>query len=40
MKAMKNEAIVLQHRPFRFEIDIASLEKNYRWDEIKPQVDM
>jgi adenosylhomocysteinase len=39
MKAMKNEAIVCNIGHFDSEIDIASLEKNYRWDEIKPQVD-
>jgi adenosylhomocysteinase len=39
MKAMKNEAIVCNIGHFDSEIDIASLEKNYRWEEIKPQVD-
>ena len=39
MKAMKHEAIVCNIGHFDSEIDIASLEKNYRWDEIKPQVD-
>ena len=39
MKAMKNEAIVCNIGHFDSEIDIASLEKNYPWDEIKPQVD-
>ena len=39
MQAMKNEAIVCNIGHFDSEIDIASLEKNYQWDEIKPQVD-
>ncbi len=39
MKAMKNEAIVCNIGHFDSEIDIASLEKNYQWEEIKPQVD-
>jgi adenosylhomocysteinase len=39
MKAMKHEAIVCNIGHFDSEIDIASLEKNYKWDEIKPQVD-
>ena len=39
MQAMKNEAIVCNIGHFDSEIDIASLEKNYPWDEIKPQVD-
>jgi adenosylhomocysteinase len=39
MQAMKNEAIVCNIGHFDSEIDIASLEKNYKWDEIKPQVD-
>jgi adenosylhomocysteinase len=39
MKTMKNEAIVCNIGHFDSEIDIASLEKNYKWDEIKPQVD-
>jgi adenosylhomocysteinase len=39
MKAMKNEAIVCNIGHFDSEIDIASLEKNYKWEEIKPQVD-
>ncbi len=39
MQAMKNEAIVCNIGHFDSEIDIASLEKNYRWEEIKPQVD-
>jgi adenosylhomocysteinase len=39
MQAMKNEAIVCNIGHFDSEIDIASLEKNYKWEEIKPQVD-
>ena len=39
MKAMKNEAIVCNIGHFDSEIDIASLETNYTWEEIKPQVD-
>jgi adenosylhomocysteinase len=39
MKSMKNEAIVCNIGHFDSEIDIASLEKNYKWEEIKPQVD-
>jgi len=39
MQAMKNEAIVCNIGHFDSEIDIASLEKNYPWEEIKPQVD-
>ncbi len=39
MKAMKNEAIVCNIGHFDSEIDIASLEKSYKWEEIKPQVD-
>ena len=39
MQTMKNEAIVCNIGHFDSEIDIASLEKNYKWDEIKPQVD-
>jgi adenosylhomocysteinase len=38
MQAMKDEAIVCNIGHFDSEIDIASLE-NYRWEEIKPQVD-
>ncbi len=38
MKAMKNEAIVCNIGHFDNEIDVASL-KQYKWDEIKPQVD-
>jgi len=39
MKSMKNEAIVCNIGHFDSEIDIASLEKNYKWEEVKPQVD-
>ncbi len=39
MKAMKNEAIVCNIGHFDSEIDIASLEKNHPWEEVKPQVD-
>ena len=38
MKAMKNEAIVCNIGHFDNEIDVASL-KNYKWENIKPQVD-
>src|SRR6187549_3979463 len=38
MKAMKNNAIVCNIGHFDNEIDVASLE-DYRWEEIKPQVD-
>jgi adenosylhomocysteinase len=38
MKAMKNQAIVLNIGHFDNEIDIADLE-GYDWEEIKPQVD-
>ncbi len=38
MKAMKDEAIVCNIGHFDNEIDVASL-KQYKWDEIKPQVD-
>jgi adenosylhomocysteinase len=38
MKAMKNQAIVCNIGHFDNEIDVASL-KQYKWDEIKPQVD-
>jgi len=39
MKKMKNQAIVCNIGHFDNEIDVASLEKNYQWEEIKPQVD-
>src|SRR5512139_662987 len=38
LRRMKNEAIVCNIGHFDSEIDIASLEQ-YRWEEIKPQVD-
>ena len=38
MKKMKNQAIVCNIGHFDNEIDIASL-KQYKWDNIKPQVD-
>jgi adenosylhomocysteinase len=38
MKKMKNNAIVCNIGHFDNEIDVASL-KQYRWDNIKPQVD-
>jgi adenosylhomocysteinase len=38
MKKMKNQAIVCNIGHFDNEIDVASL-KQYRWDNIKPQVD-
>ncbi|MEO8924155.1 MAG: adenosylhomocysteinase [Caldimonas sp.] len=39
MAAMKDQAIVCNIGHFDNEIDIASLEKNCAWEEIKPQVD-
>ncbi|MSQ70892.1 MAG: adenosylhomocysteinase [Betaproteobacteria bacterium] len=39
MKKMKDQVIVCNIGHFDSEIDIASLEKNYKWEEIKPQVD-
>ncbi len=39
MQKMKNQAIVCNIGHFDNEIDVASLEKNYQWEEIKPQVD-
>jgi len=39
MAAMKDQAIVCNIGHFDNEIDIASLEKNCSWEEIKPQVD-
>ena len=39
MAAMKDQAIVCNIGHFDNEIDVASLEKNCQWDEIKPQVD-
>src|SRR5258708_3486345 len=38
MKKMKNQAIVCNIGHFDNEIDIASIEQ-YKWEEIKPQVD-
>ncbi len=38
MSAMKNQAIVCNIGHFDNEIDVASL-RQYRWDNIKPQVD-
>jgi len=38
MKAMKNNSIVCNIGHFDNEIDVAALE-DYRWEEIKPQVD-
>ncbi|MCX7125920.1 MAG: adenosylhomocysteinase [Gammaproteobacteria bacterium] len=38
MKKMKNQAIVCNIGHFDLEIDVASL-KQYKWDNIKPQVD-
>ena len=39
MAKMKDQAIVCNIGHFDNEIDIASLEKNCTWEEIKPQVD-
>ncbi|MDQ2736102.1 MAG: adenosylhomocysteinase [Pseudomonadota bacterium] len=39
MAAMKDQAIVCNIGHFDNEIDIAALEKNCTWEEIKPQVD-
>ncbi len=39
MQAMKHQAIVCNIGHFDNEIDVASLEKNYQWEAIKPQVD-
>ena len=39
MSAMKDQAIVCNIGHFDNEIDVASLEKNCQWEEIKPQVD-
>ena len=39
MSRMKDQAIVCNIGHFDNEIDVASLEKNCQWDEIKPQVD-
>ena len=39
MVAMKDQAIVCNIGHFDNEIDVAALEKNCTWEEIKPQVD-
>ena len=39
MAAMKDQAIVCNIGHFDNEIDVASLEKHCKWEEIKPQVD-
>ncbi|HVR53891.1 MAG TPA: adenosylhomocysteinase [Pseudorhodoferax sp.] len=39
MSAMKDQAIVCNIGHFDNEIDVAALEKNCQWEEIKPQVD-
>ncbi|MDB5752864.1 MAG: ahcY, partial [Ramlibacter sp.] len=39
MAKMKDQAIVCNFGHFDNEIDVASLEKNCQWEEIKPQVD-
>jgi len=39
MKKMKDQAIVCNIGHFDNEIDVAGLEKNCQWEEIKPQVD-
>ncbi|MDR0498268.1 MAG: adenosylhomocysteinase [Holophagales bacterium] len=39
MKVMKHQAIVCNIGHFDSEIDVASLEKQCEWEEIKPQVD-
>ena len=39
MQKMKDQAIVCNIGHFDNEIDVAGLEKNCQWDEIKPQVD-
>jgi len=39
MAAMKNEAIVCNIGHFDNEIQVAKLEENCQWEEIKPQVD-
>ena len=39
MDAMKDQAIVCNIGHFDNEIDVASLESNCTWEEIKPQVD-
>ena len=39
MQKMKDQTIVCNIGHFDNEIDVAGLEKNCQWDEIKPQVD-
>ncbi len=39
MVKMRDQAIVLNVGHFDNEIDVASLEQQYQWEEIKPQVD-
>jgi adenosylhomocysteinase len=39
MKKMKDQAIVCNIGHFDNEIDVASIEKHCKWEEIKPQVD-
>src|SRR5687768_774260 len=39
MAKMKDQAIVCNIGHFDNEIDVAALEKNCKWEEIKPQVD-
>ena len=39
MQKMKDQTIVCNIGHFDNEIDVAGLEKNCKWDEIKPQVD-
>ncbi|MBL4772897.1 MAG: adenosylhomocysteinase [Alcanivoracaceae bacterium] len=39
MQKMRNQTIVCNIGHFDNEIDVAGLEKNCQWDEIKPQVD-
>ncbi|HKJ18834.1 MAG TPA: adenosylhomocysteinase [Xanthomonadales bacterium] len=39
MEAMKHQAIVCNIGHFDNEIDVASLEQNFEWESIKPQVD-
>ena len=39
MAAMKDQAIVCNIGHFDNEIDVASIEKDCQWEEIKPQVD-
>jgi len=39
MQRMKDQAIVCNIGHFDNEIDVASLKKNCRWENIKPQVD-